>query len=206
MIRDGRAAAYSLMVQLKENLTWRKYRAYLSTWNQFNKDVTRQCDNVGQEFCLIVKYEDLCLHPKSTLERVIQFLNENWSDKLLNHQNFIGSDIIVSKTEWSSHQIVNFSHFVLFFYLFNYFEVIFKIKPINSNAINDWIGKIEYDQYQINFIVPMLKRYNYSLNIKEEQNHFEDDLVAKNNEIINKNKDFYDKLARNVSDHIKAIQ
>jgi hypothetical protein len=94
----------------------------------------------------------------------------------------------------------------LFFYLFNYFEVIFKIKPINSNAINDWIGKIEYDQYQINFIVPMLKRYNYSLNIKEEQNHFEDDLVAKNNEIINKNKDFYDKLARNVSDHIKAIQ
>jgi hypothetical protein len=52
----------------------------------------------------------------------------------------------------------------------------------------------------------MLKRYNYSLNIKEEQNHFEDDLVAKNNEIINKNKDFYDKLARNVSDHIKAIQ
>ena len=34
----------------------------------------------------------------------------------------------------------------------------------------------------------------------------DDDLVAKNNEIINKNKDFYDKLARNVSDHIKAIQ
>jgi len=123
MIRDGRAAAYSLMVQLKENLTWRKYRAYLSTWNQFNKDVTRQCDNVGQEFCLIVKYEDLCLHPKSTLERVIQFLNENWSDKLLNHQNFIGSDIIVSKTEWSSHQIVNFSHFFCFFI----YLIIFKL-------------------------------------------------------------------------------
>jgi len=116
MIRDGRAAAYSLMVQLKENLIWSKYRSYLSTWNQFNKDVSNQCDKVGKEFCLIVKYEDLCLHPQSTLERVIQFLNEQWTDKLLNHQNFIGSDIIVSKTEWSSHQIVNMFLFLLVYF------------------------------------------------------------------------------------------
>ena len=61
---------------------------------------------MGENFCLVVKYEDLCLHPESTLKRVISFLNEEWSNKLLNHHNFIGSDIIVSKTEWSSHQIV----------------------------------------------------------------------------------------------------
>ena len=68
--------------------------------------MSSQCSNVGEEFCLVVKYEDLCLHPEKTLKRVVSFLIEEWSDKLLNHQNFIGSDIVVSKTEWSSHQIV----------------------------------------------------------------------------------------------------
>ena len=51
----------------------------------------------------------------------------------------------------------------------------------------------------------MLKKFNYSLNINDDFQQQQDDLVAKNNQLINENKDFYDKLARNVSDHIKDI-
>jgi len=80
-----------------------------------------------------------------------------------------------------------------------------KIKPINSKAINDWQGKIEYNQYQMNFIVPMLKKFNYNLNKNDDFQQQQDDLVAKNNHLIDENKDFYDRLARNVSDHIKDI-
>ena len=107
MVRDGRAAVYSLMVQVKESFKKNRQKRYLSAWNQFNRDVSGQCSRLGATVCLLVKYEDLVMHPESTLKREISFLNETWSGKLLSHQNFIGRDIIVSKTEWSSHQIVN---------------------------------------------------------------------------------------------------
>lgn len=85
----------------------------MNNWFTFNQNVANQCTKVGSNACLMIKYEDLVLHPESTLRRVIKFLGEEWSDKLLRHQDFIGTDISISKTEWSSHQIVIFLTFLI---------------------------------------------------------------------------------------------
>ena len=107
MIRDGRAAAYSLMVQIREKMLPSVFRAYLANWSSFNRKANKICHKIGSKYCLRVKYEDLVLHPEQTLRTVIKFLGESWSDELLKHQEHFGSKISVSKTEWSSHQIVS---------------------------------------------------------------------------------------------------
>ena len=66
-----------------------------------------QCEKVGNKFCLMIRYEDLVLHPEATLRRIMKFLGEEWSGKLLKHQDFIGTDIVLSKTEWSTLQVVS---------------------------------------------------------------------------------------------------
>jgi hypothetical protein len=106
MIRDGRAAVYSHLVQLKELHLNYKLRSYLTDWYYFNDRVYNQCNKVGPGHCLLVHYEDLVFHPEKTLRHIMKFLNEDWSPKLLEHEKYIGDDISVSKTEWSSHQIV----------------------------------------------------------------------------------------------------
>lgn len=107
MVRDGRAAAYSLMTQLKEKINSETFRSFLATWIAFNEHVSHSCSNIGTQFCLIVKYEDLVLHPEKVLRKVMLFLDEEWTDELLRHQDHIGKEIKISKTEWSTHQIVS---------------------------------------------------------------------------------------------------
>lgn len=107
MVRDGRAAAYSLSQQYKERTDFFRFREHLLSWMFFNKKVSEKCEQVGANICLIVKYEDLVLIPEATLKKVMNFLGEKWSIELLNHHNHIGKEVSVSKTEWSTHQIVN---------------------------------------------------------------------------------------------------
>ena len=108
MIRDGRAVAYSYMIQVNEKMTPIKYRSYLRTWNSFNQRALNDCKRLGDEYCLKIRYEDLVLHPEKTLKKVVQFLKIKWSSELLNHHKYIGKKISVSKSEWSTHQIVIF--------------------------------------------------------------------------------------------------
>lgn len=115
MVRDGRAAAYSYMLQIREKINFRKYKTYLSSWATFNRKVSDDCKQI--KACLLVRYEDLVLHPEKTLRNVMNFLGLNWTDELLKHQDHIGSEISISKTEWSSHQIVN----LLYFYIIDFF-------------------------------------------------------------------------------------
>ena len=106
LVRDGRDAAYSLMIQLKENLKAEIFRSYLSQWRNFNYQANKACLKLSVKYCLRIKYEDLVLHPEKTLKKIIKFLEEEWTNELLKHENHIGKDISISKTEWSSHQIV----------------------------------------------------------------------------------------------------
>lgn len=186
MIRDGRAAAYSLIQQVREQQTSDMYSLYLKNWYFFNRDVNKQCKKIGKEFCLAIKYEDLVLRPEHTLKAVVNFLNETWNDKLLKHQDFI-DNITISKSEWSSHQIV---------------------KPINTKSLTQWVGKIPINEEKTSFINPLLSIFNYStdalkLNYNENQ---ADQIVVKNNEIINKNRDFWDNRGKSYSDHILKLE
>ncbi len=93
MVRDGRAAAYSLMVHLKEEMLPSVFSTYFDTWNSFNRLVNKLCIKIGPNYCLRVKYENLILHSEKTLREIIQFLNESWSDEMLKNLNHIGSNI-----------------------------------------------------------------------------------------------------------------
>jgi protein-tyrosine sulfotransferase len=106
MVRDGRAVAYSYMLQVRDKMSALKYRSYLRTWNSFNIKAMNDCKKLGDESCLKIRYEDLVLHPEKTLKKVVKFLKIKWTSELLNHHNHIGKKISVSKTEWSTHQIV----------------------------------------------------------------------------------------------------
>lgn len=186
MVRDGRAAAYSYMTQVKESMTFRKYRTYLSSWKSFNTKASNECKKLGEKYCLLVRYEDLVLHPKSSLQRVVKFLNVKWTDELLKHQEHIGNEISISKTEWSSHQI---------------------IKPINSESLYSWVnGKIEIDYKQMKFLEPILNSFNYSFNISFVKLDRADPIVLNNNQMIKNNQDFWDNKGRNLSQHIVYLE
>ena len=174
MVRDGRGAAYSFMLRVKEKLTTTKYRSYLSSWNLFNKKVNNQCRDVGQEFCLRIKYEDLVMETNATMREVIKFLNETWEDQLLEHQKFIGSEITVSKIEWSTDQIK---------------------KPINKDSLTNWLYKIPYlTEKEIRQSAPMIEFFGYNLTVNATVIQKQKDVAKLNRDDIDRFKDV-DRLA-----------
>ena len=143
MVRDGRATAYSMLKQNKEQLTFLRMRPYLQTWNTYAKQAVRNCESAGPDICLMVRYETLILHPKETILKVMEFLNETYTEDLLQHEKFIGDRIKLSPTEWSSDQVK---------------------KAIHRESLVEWIkNPVQgYDKAIIDRSVPMLKMLNYT--------------------------------------------
>jgi len=181
MVRDGRDVSYSHIIRAKEKLNLNNFKKYLIYWMKMNEKGLEDCNKIGVNNCLLVRYEDLVLQPEKTIRKiVVNFLKLKWSSKFLKHQEFIGSEIKIKKDEWSSHQIV---------------------KPINSESINSWIGKIEnFDSNEIKFIEPMLNKFNYSFIINNTINYTQiDSLVVKNNKNLKENKDYWIQKSKNYS-------
>ena len=147
MIRDGRAAAYSQIIKYGANVTASIFEKYLKNWNVFNRKSYEQCEQVGSEICMRVKYDDLILKTNKTVENVIRFLNVPWQDKLLEHQKYVGSEIVVSNMEWSSDQIK---------------------KPIYNQSLTSWQDKIPYlNETYVRRIAPMLEKLGYNLSFSD---------------------------------------
>jgi protein-tyrosine sulfotransferase len=176
MVRDGRAASYSLMSKLEEKKQIDSFISYLKTWEQFNFNALNQCQKIGPDHCLIVKYEDLVLHPENTIKKVVSFLNEPFNDRLLKHYAYL-NEIKISKSEWSSHQIV---------------------KPIHTESLTKWVGKIKLTDEKMHIIHPLLIKFNYSisqnfLNYNENQ---ADKLVIENNKLIEQNRTYWENILK----------
>jgi protein-tyrosine sulfotransferase len=179
MVRDGRAASYSLINQIFNYQTENLYASHLKIWYQFNLQTERQCQKIGPNHCLIVKYEDLVLHPENTIKKVMSFLNEPFNDRLLKHYAYL-NEIKISKSEWSSHQIV---------------------KPIHTESLTKWVGKIKLTDEKISFIYPLLEKFNYSLDLNS-LNYNEnqaDKLVIENNKLINENRTYWHEKSKKYS-------
>jgi protein-tyrosine sulfotransferase len=97
------------------------YKECLIAWNKLIDDMYAQCVYVGKNSCLPVHYERLILHPEIEMRKILDFLNMNWNDAVLHHEQFIGKKIRLSKVEISTDQIV---------------------KPINLEALYSWVGNI----------------------------------------------------------------
>jgi protein-tyrosine sulfotransferase len=140
MIRDGRAAAYSSVVQIKEDKSFRNLMKYMRTWNMCNNNFYKQCSKVGKEFCKMVRYEELVSKPKETMQGIVEFLGISWTNDFLKYNEFVGDKVAISKVEWASDQIK---------------------KPIHTDSVKNWIGNIpDYNENMVRSI-SYLKTFGY---------------------------------------------
>lgn len=141
VVRDGREASYSVYKRANIEISFDLFFKRLEKWDKENQNAYNQCMSSGKEYCKIVRYENLVEKPKETMLQVASFLNVEWTDKFLNHEEFIGNEIRVGKNEWSLDKIKN---------------------KINNNSLANWKGKIEnYDENLIKNKILMLKVFGY---------------------------------------------
>ena len=104
MVRDPRDAVISYLKH--RNVSISKYfDEYLQKWNLINSIYYEKCKIIGEKYCIIIKYEHLVNDKQNTIKKVIQFLNITWNDEFLNHENYVGTKIMIDNKEWSSNQI-----------------------------------------------------------------------------------------------------
>ncbi|KAM5192538.1 protein-tyrosine sulfotransferase 2 isoform 1-T4 [Mantella aurantiaca] len=145
MIRDGRASVHSMITRkiTIAGFDLNSYRDCLTKWNKAIEIMYAQCLEIGERKCLPVYYEQLVLHPKQTMQAIINFLGIPWNDAVLHHEELIGKPggVSLSKTEKSTDQVM---------------------KPVNLEALSKWVGKLPADIVEdMPRIAPMLARLGY---------------------------------------------
>jgi protein-tyrosine sulfotransferase len=165
MIRDGRATVHSI-ISRKVTITGfdlTNHRQCLQKWNQAIQTMNDQCEQMGPERCLKVKYEHLVLHPREMMEVISKFLDLPWDESVLHHEQFINKEngVALSKVERSSDQV---------------------IKPVNLEALTKWVGQFPQDVLNdMESIAPMLKVLGYNASNNENPNYGKADSAVREN-------------------------
>lgn len=142
MIRDGRASAHSIITRevTISGFDITSYRDVLTKWNKAIDGMYEQCKKVGPNYCMPVKYEDLVLHPRPMLEKILKFAGLEWNENVMNHEKHM-DDISLSAVEKSTDQVV---------------------KPLYTDSLKSWVGHIPEDVMKdLPKISPMLKILGY---------------------------------------------
>lgn len=145
MIRDGRATVHSI-ISRKVTITGfdlSSYKQCLQRWNSAVQTMNTQCEELGTSRCLPVYYEQLVLHPEEWMRKILNFLQIEWNDAVLHHEEHINKPggVSLSKVERSSDQVV---------------------KPVNLDALSKWVGQIPKDVVEdMANIAPMLATLGY---------------------------------------------
>jgi len=175
MVRDGRATVHSIITR-KVTITGfdlKSYRQCLSKWNGAISAMNTQCEELGPDHCLPVPYEQLVLHPRKWMEKILTFLELPWTEDVMHHEQQINkpNGISLSKVERSSDQVV---------------------KPVNLDALSKWVGHIPEDVItDMADIAPMLKTMGYDPNANPPNYGTPDAVVVKNtNEILEHNEEW----------------
>ncbi|CAF2709805.1 unnamed protein product [Rotaria sp. Silwood2] len=178
LVRDARAVVYSVMTREVPvdgfNLT--DYRQNFKSWNTQMEILIDQCIEVGKKKCLIVRYEQLVLQSKKTIESILKFLGLPWVDDVLHHEKLVGKKISVSRTEFSSDQV---------------------IKPINVEGLTKWVGNLpSYIKQEINSLAPMLKKLGYDTESDIPWYGLPDELVLNNTNELKSNAVYWNAKAK----------
>ena len=56
-------------------------------WDATNKEILRRGIELGDDRFALLRYEDLVEHPRETLEQLVDWLGEPWSDDLMRHND-----------------------------------------------------------------------------------------------------------------------
>ena len=109
MVRDGRAVVHSIISRKVKilNFDLTSYRQSLKMWNSHVSKMNNQCNMLGDQICMKVPYEQLILHPRKWMENILRFLDLEWTEDVLHHEEQINkpNGISLSKTEWSTDQV-----------------------------------------------------------------------------------------------------
>ncbi|KAL0272123.1 UNVERIFIED_CONTAM: hypothetical protein PYX00_005214 [Menopon gallinae] len=107
MVRDGRATVHSI-ISRKVTITGfdlKSYRQCLTKWNNAIQTMHNQCKDVGSSRCMMVYYEQLVLHPKESMHKILEFLDVPWNDSVLHHEEQINKPGGVSLSNVSPHVV-----------------------------------------------------------------------------------------------------
>ncbi|KAK0425725.1 hypothetical protein QR680_009346 [Steinernema hermaphroditum] len=137
--------------------------------------------SVGPTRCLMVHYEELVLHPESQMRRLLKFLDIKWDDKVLHHEDLVGKDIRLSKTERSTDQVV---------------------KPVNLDALSKWVNFYSADILKdMADIAPMLETLGYDASANPPNYGKPDEAVVRKTQDIHQNGEkWYEKAVQSVND------
>ena len=91
MVRDGRAVVHSIITRKVtiSGFDLKSYRNCLQKWNQAMESMYFQCIKLGKQRCMVVFYEQMVLHPKEWMEKILSYLDIPWDDAVLHHDQFI---------------------------------------------------------------------------------------------------------------------
>lgn len=137
-----------------------------------------ECTQMGTESCLPVYYEQLVLHPETVMRKVLEFVGEEWSDRVLGHDKLVErNEIRLSANEFSSNQV---------------------IKPVNLDALANWYGHIPRDVLpDIARIAPMLAKLGYDPASNRLPNYGSPDSFVRQNTLeIHRNRKYWEEKAK----------
>ncbi len=182
MVRDGRATVHSIITR-KVTITGfdlKSYRQCLTKWNAAITAMNEQCNQMGPEGCMRVPYEQLVLHPREWMQKILKFLELDWTEDVMHHEKQINKPhgISLSKVERSSDQVV---------------------KPVNLEALSKWVGHIPEDVVQdMAEVAPMLSHFGYDPNANPPNYGKPDKEVVRNTNDVIENEDLWDKVGDDV--------
>lgn len=180
MVRDGRATVHSI-ISRKVTITGfdlSSYRQCMGKWNDAIRTMYEKCATVGKSRCMIVYYEQLVLHPRTWLSRILHFLDIPWNDSVLHHEDHINKPggVQLSKVERSSDQV---------------------IKPVNVEALTKWVGQIPSDVVRdMATIAPMLAKLGYDPRANPPNYGSPDNVVADNTRKVQENSAVWEEKAQ----------
>ena len=90
-------------------------------WNRYNKELARQAANYADRF-VVMRYEELLMHPEPVMRELLDWLGEPWSDQVLQH------NVVQAEREGGKYHRV---------------EGKSKPEPIDASRIDKWTGTME---------------------------------------------------------------
>jgi len=184
MLRDGRATVHSIITRKVtiSGFDLSNWEDCMRKWNMIIENMYTQCVELGSDICLPVHYEQLVLHPESSMRRILSFLNVTWNDAVLHHEKFIGDKISLSKVERSSDQV---------------------IKPVNLEALTSWVGSIPEDLLdRMDEIAPMLRKLGYDPEANPPKYGDADEKIKANSQDVENNSEYWKQIGKKYSVHV----
>ena len=180
MIRDARAIMPSIVLRgVSLGGFGKDLRQNFIIWNNMIEDMYTQCVVVTEKRCLPVFYEQLVLHPELELRNIFKFLNIEWNDAVLHHEDYFHKKIQLSDQAKSADQV---------------------IKPVNLDGLYDWVGKIPIEILdELDTIAPMLKKLGYDTKSEKPDYGKPDQKVLDNTFNIKANPEKWNELKKNFS-------